>query len=67
MLILTHGDNMTKCNSFTSIDKELPITPNLGDFWKVEFIGIMDNPDLSNDVKAMTIFRDTNSFSEGRY
>ncbi|XP_060551133.1 uncharacterized protein LOC132712731 [Ruditapes philippinarum] len=67
MLILTHGEKMTKCNSFTSIDKELHITPNLEDFWKVESIGIMDNPDLSYDEKAMTIFGDTISFSEGRY
>lgn len=66
MLILTQN-SLTKTNLFVSIDSSLPVKPNLEDFWSIESIGIMDNPNVSNDEKAMKHFKDTLKFSEGRY
>ena len=67
MLILTHGTNLTMTNSFSNVDCSLPLKPTLEDFWKVESIGVMENPEMSNDEMAMKHFKDTLKFYDGRY
>ncbi|XP_060551271.1 uncharacterized protein LOC132712851 [Ruditapes philippinarum] len=67
MLIFTQGNISANTNTFTSVDSSIPIKPNLEDFWNIESIGILDNPDISNDENAMRHFKDTLSFNDGRY
>ena len=67
LLILTHGTNIQKTKVFTTIDESIPINPNLEEFWKIESIGIYDNPCDSDDEIAMKNFRDTVIFKDNRY
>ena len=65
-LILTYGSNITKTEVFISVDTVIP-KPDLEDFWNVEGIGITDNPNCSDDEKALEQFNETLKFEDGRY
>ncbi|MCG8034488.1 MAG: DUF1759 domain-containing protein [Candidatus Thiodiazotropha taylori] len=67
LLILTYGNNVSKTNVFTSIDRVLPTKPDLEDFWNVEGIGIMDSPTSSDDELALQQFHESLKFEDGRY
>ena len=53
MLVMTYGTNIGKTNVFTSLDCVVPMKPDIEDFWNMESIGIKDDPNDSNDEKAM--------------
>ncbi|XP_052788666.1 uncharacterized protein LOC128223425 [Mya arenaria] len=67
MLIMTYGTKFNEITAFVSTDDCLPKVPDLEDFWKIESIGINDCPTLSSDEKAMSAFKNTLQFSDGRY
>ena len=68
MLMLIHGKEVNKETSFlTSVDKSLPQKPNLGDFWRLESIGINDSPIESDDDMALKKFNETLQYEQGRY
>ena len=59
MLILSHGNYLTRNNSLSGCDVNLPIESNLEDFWSMESIGINDNPVNTDDEKAMIKFKES--------
>ncbi|XP_052764085.1 uncharacterized protein LOC128206006 [Mya arenaria] len=67
MFVLTHGTDITKQITFSSLDASIPTKPDLEDFWNIESIGIIDNVDKSDDDIAMRKFQDTVRFDDGRY
>lgn len=67
MLILTNGINVSKTQVFQQLDKDLPVHPNLEDFWNMESIGIRDDIHNSDDEIAMENFRQTVRFEDNRY
>ncbi len=67
MLILTHGNNLNESSEFHDVDEVLPIKPNLEDFWNIESIGIVDEPENTDDEIAMQKFQDTLKRQNGRY
>ncbi len=67
LLILTYGSDINETGVLTSVDKVIPTKPDLEDFWNVEGIGITDNPNTSDDERAMEQFNDTLKFEDGRY
>ncbi|XP_052784398.1 uncharacterized protein LOC128220159 [Mya arenaria] len=67
MFVLTHGTDITKQSTFSSLDASIPTKPDLEDFWNIESIGIIDNVDKSDDDIVMRKFQDTVRFDDGRY
>ena len=65
--ILTYGNNITKSCVFTNVDRVNERKPDLEDFWNVESIGVLDNPNSTNDEIAKENFKQTVRFEEGRY
>jgi hypothetical protein len=67
MLIITHGNNMSKSEIFTNIDDSIPTKPDLQDFWNFESICVVENLTVSEDQKVMQNFRDTLTLNDNRY
>ena len=44
---------------FTSVDTVIPTQPDLEDFLNAEGIGIADNPNCSDDERALEQFNET--------
>ena len=65
--ILTYGNNITKSCVFTNVDRVNQRKPDLEDFLNVESIGVLDNPNSTNDEIAKENFKQTVRFEEGRY
>lgn len=66
-LVLTYGNSITATEDLTTIDSVVPTKPDLEDFWNVEGIGIIDNPQCSDNESALRKFHDTLKFENGRY
>ena len=67
MLILSHGVDIEGTQTFASVDSALPRKPDLEDFWKLESIGVIDDPKTTDDEIAMTQFKETLKFDQNRY
>jgi hypothetical protein len=67
MLIFTQGGEIMNTSMLSSIDSVLSTKPNLEDFWQLESIGILDKFSNSGDDIAMSQFRETVKFEDGRY
>ncbi|XP_052778713.1 uncharacterized protein LOC128216176 [Mya arenaria] len=67
MLILTHGQNISKTEVFTNLDDSIPCQPNLEDFWQLESIGIKDLSFNTEDDTVMNHFKDNLIFQDNRY
>ena len=50
---------------FASVDTVISKKPDLEDFWNVE--GITDNPNCSDNERALEQFNETLKFEDGRY
>ena len=67
MLILSHGNYLTRNDTLSVSNVNLSIEPNLEDFWSMESIGINDNPVNTDDEKAMIKFKESLKRENGRY
>ena len=67
MLILTYGNNLTEAGIFTNIDCVTPRKPDLGGFWNVEAIGILDKSNSINNEMVKKYFKETLKFEDGQY
>ncbi|MCP3664563.1 MAG: hypothetical protein GY696_19080, partial [Gammaproteobacteria bacterium] len=59
--------SVTAMSLFFSPDPPFSIVPNLKDMWSLEAIGIMDNPDINDDDRALKTFNDRIQYINGRY
>lgn len=57
MLIMTHGNQMSKTSVFASLDTALPQKPDLEDFWIIETLGITKSvePDRADETAMETV------------
>ena len=68
MLILTYGTEIQRESSLlTCADKSLPLKPTMEDFWSLESIGIKDSPVESDNNIALSKFKETLKYENGRY
>ncbi|XP_045167522.2 uncharacterized protein LOC123530814 [Mercenaria mercenaria] len=68
LLILSYGNNITKTQVFTNVDKCVPKTPDIEDFWNIETIGLKDTTNVrSEDDQAMEDFKENLVFKDNRY
>ena len=67
MIVLTYGTNITQTNVYQAIDNVTHRKPDLKDFWNIENIGVLDNPNTSIGEMVKQQFQETVSFENGRY
>ena len=67
MFIMTHGNHESNSNLYSNVDSVVPTNPNIEDFWKIESIGVMDSPPLTNDEIALKTFNDSLKIENGRF
>ncbi|XP_060570667.1 uncharacterized protein LOC132728956 [Ruditapes philippinarum] len=68
MLILSYGNNITKTQVFTTVDKCVPKLPDIEDFWNIETIGLKDSTNgRTEDDQAIDEFKESLVFKDNRY
>ena len=58
---------MSQVSMFSSYDGSITKNPSVEDFWRLETIGIIDLPDLTDDDTALEQFNNSICFENGRY
>lgn len=54
---MTYDKDVHESNLVTNIDSNLPLLPDLADFWNIEKIGISEDSEVSENEKAYVSFQ----------